>query len=163
MEKHGKHIIKLKIDEEKDLYDPFDPGKNLSNEVIGYIMKKAGNKNLLDTIHLQIISNQPVNENDVRTAISEGIKSTAKELQRKKKSTVFSQIRLLIIGVALIALSLFLSSRISTLFNTVLTTIGSFSIWESANNTIIKLPKLMLQNKVLKRLASESEISFLSD
>ena len=63
------HTVKLKIEEEKDLYDPFDPdGESLSGDVKAYIVDRMPERKLGDDIELQIIAAEPLDRERLKRA-----------------------------------------------------------------------------------------------
>lgn len=93
-----QYYINLKVEREQDLYNPFDPEKNLSEDVKGYIMNKLSNKH----------------------------------------------------------------GHSAVLF-TIITTVGTFSIWEGGNIWIMAGPELRLQQMIFKRLIKSADIEFISE
>lgn len=156
-----KHIINLKIEKEKDLYNPFDLEKNLNDSVKNYIIDRASDKSIQETIHIRIIHEEPVNEEDVKVAFLRWIENAKLEMKRKGHKNMVKQIWLFAIGLALISLSLYLQSRVSTLQFTVISTLGTFSIWEGASVWILQTPALNLNKLVFRRLTKAANIEFI--
>lgn len=92
-----KQFINLKIEKEQDLYNPFDPEKNLVS---------------------------------------------GSERRRDAKKDFVAQICLFGVGIILIALSIFLQDKVSPVHFAIISTLGTFSIWEGASIWIIRSPAL---------------------
>lgn len=55
------HTIKFKIDEEKDLYNPFDvDGILLSEDVKNYISGQLTSRKIGDHVEISIVSSNPI-------------------------------------------------------------------------------------------------------
>ena len=155
-----KQIIDLVIEKEKDLYNPFDLEKNLSEDVKTHIMKKAREKRLTD-VQIRIVYQEAVNEEDVRAAIFRWLDSAKEELKGKTRKNLVKMIWLFVFGIVVISLSIFLQSKINSLLFTIITTVGTFSIWEGANAWIIQGPDLRIQKRILNRIIDSTEIEFV--
>ena len=73
-----------------------------------------------------------------------------------------TQICLFVIGIILIALSIFLQEKVSPVHFAIISTLGTFSIWEGASIWIIRSPALRRQRKIFKRLEEAADIEFVS-
>ena len=156
------YIINLKIKTESDLYSPFDPEKSLNEDVKTYIIQKTTEKRPNEGVKIRIICPEPVNEQDVKNAISKWIDTSQMEMKRLARKNLVKMIWLFIIGIVLISLSLFLQPKISTLLFTIITTVGTFSIWEGASIWIIQGPDLRIRKKLFEHTINSTEIEFVS-
>lgn len=152
--------IHLKIEKESDLYNPFDPEKNISGDVTAYLMKKVLEESPREEVRIRISCPEPVCEEDVKAAFARWIDSSRTEMKRLSRKNLIKMVWLLLIGIALIALSLCLQSKISALLFTIITTVGTFSIWEGANVWILKGPDLFVRKKVFNRIIRSAGIEF---
>lgn len=157
-----KQIIPLKIEKENDLYNPFDTEKNLSEDVKNYIEGKIPYKAAKEDVIIRIIHEEPVSKEDVKAAFLRWIDASRAELERQSKKNLLMMLYLFAFGVVLIALSLFLQPKVSTLLFTFITTLGTFSIWEGASVWIIKGPALRIQKKIFQSIIKATEIEFIS-
>lgn len=157
-----KQIIPLKIERESDLYNPFDTEKNLSEDVKNYIENKIPYKTAKEDVIIRIIHSEPVNEEDVKAAFARWIDTSKAELKRLTKKNLLKMLCLFAFGIVLIALSLFLQPKVSTLLFTFITTLGTFSIWEGASVWIIQGPALRIQKKTFQSIIKATEIEFIS-
>ena len=143
--------IRIKIHDEADLYEPFDPdGSLLSEDVVSYFSRRFQERAVGEAASLRIISDVPVNE--------ERLEQNARE-QRKYS---LKQLYLVLIGLAFIALWLVLARTTEGIGSEVLSIIGSFAVWEAANIWIVEKPALRLSKHRLKGLA-DMEVLFSID
>ena len=154
--------IKLKIHDESDLYDPYDPDSTqIKDSVVAYLTKKYQGKEAGQGHRLCIISDQPVDEERVRDnihAYAEQELATAKRNYKKKTAI---QIYLMFIGLGFITLWLILAHRFEGMASQILSIIGTFSIWEASSIWILDKPSMKMTEARLKRL-TETEIVFYS-
>lgn len=125
-----KQYINLKIEKEKDLYNSFDPEKNLSEDVKGAFLR--------------------------------WFEVSGSEMQRDAKKDFVAQICLFVVGIILIALSLFLQDKVNPVHFAIISTLGTFSIWEGASVWIIRSPAHRRRRKIFKRLEEAADIEFVS-
>ncbi|MBR4728469.1 MAG: hypothetical protein IK080_11335 [Clostridia bacterium] len=154
--------FKLKISEESDLYCPFDPDQEiLSEEVIDYFTRVFLNKHrrLHEDYVIRIISDTPVNEARVKAAIQS-------EFDRQKDDLRFALRRLWVklfalaaLGVAFLALWLFLSSTLETVGVEVVSIMGWVCVWEATSIAVLQRPELHRMLLNIERLTG-SEIVF---
>ena len=56
------HEVKIRINEESDLYEPLSPDIELSSDGISYLEQKIDERNRGERVLFHIISAEPVNE-----------------------------------------------------------------------------------------------------
>ena len=152
--------IKVKIHEESDLYNTFDPdAAQLSDEVVSYILRKYQEKEREEKHCIHIISDTPVDEDRVWKNIHAYTKHEEEIIGREQQNSTAKQIRLFIIGIAFIAFWMFAASRTENIGVEVLSIIGSFAVWEAANIWIVERPTMRMNRRRLKKLM-ETEIKF---
>ena len=71
-----------------------------------------------------------------------------------------NSIRLLIIGILFIVIGISSSNHVNPVIAAIVSTIGSFSVWEASAEWIETLPALRKKEKVLKRIA-DAEIRYI--
>lgn len=153
--------IRIRIHEEMDLYHPLDPDqKLLCDDVISYLQRKynddsqAGRK-----MTIQIVSDQPVNEERVRSAFHDYVDHEYNSLVREQRRTRIRQLRLFLIGIFFIAIWLYFSMKKDNIFVEVLSIIGSFAVWEASDIWIVESPELRIRKRRTDRLHG-TEIRF---
>lgn len=154
--------IKLKINDEADLYNPLDPDcVLLSEDVSSYLNRKLSEKNFdpLEKNVIHIISSVPLDEERVRKNIVSYTESELKILSKKKKRSVIKQLWLFLLGVIFIALWLFLDSITENVIATVVCIVGWFAVWEAANIWLVENPEMRVRKLVLQRM-EKTEIVF---
>ena len=153
--------IFLRIEDEQNLYDPYDPfGSTINSSVSKYLMEKVLEKKSKDPVMLHIISNQPVDEDRVRDRIEQWFESEREAQKKQRRINGTKQLWFFLIGTLFIALSIILEMKIGVLWYTVLSTIGAFSMWEAASIWIIDNPVLLARKKIFKNLSNTMEVVF---
>ncbi len=153
--------IKLKIREESDLYNAFDPEKEiLSDEVSSFLRKKFSENTFpLEKIELKIISEKPLDQNRCKKNIKSYVENELNLLSRQKKRSLVKQIWLLALGMFFIALWIFLESITESVIATVVCIVGWFAVWEAANIWLVESPEMRIEKLRLQKM-QKTEIKF---
>ena len=152
--------IKIKVHEEADLYNDFDPDQvQLKDEVVSYITRKYQEKERTDQYCMHIISDVPVDEERVRRNFRKYVEEEVGIIKRDHKRSSMKQALLFIIGIIFIAIWAAMSSKTGVIILEVLSIIGSFAVWEAANVWIVDKPAMQLQQLRLKKMM-ETEVRF---
>lgn len=154
--------INLNIQNEDDLYNSFDSfGKSLSEDVISYIIDKSELVGVKDKIHINLISKLHLNEEQFKNAFHNYIREQNILLEKEKRANTIKQVIMLLVGIFFIGLSILLSSISKHIILEIISTLGSFSIWESAGSWLIESKKINVKKIKLNKL-SESYITISS-
>lgn len=152
--------IKIKVHEEADLYNAFDPDQvQLKDEVVSYITRKYQEKERTDQYCMHIISDVPVDEERVRSNFRKYVEEEVGIISRDHKRSSMKQVLLFVIGITFIAIWAAMSSKTGVIVLEVLSIIGSFAVWEAANVWIVDKPAMRIQQLRLKRM-KETEVRF---
>ncbi len=138
-------IVKIKIHEESDLYSPFDPDqKLLSEDVISYFTGNYMNvqRNNREKYQIHIISDTPVNEENVKNSIFEYCSREKDNIDFELKKMTSKTILLLSMGVIILAVWLLISARTENVSTEILSILGWITIWEGADIAILDRPEL---------------------
>ena len=155
-----EHEIKLKILSEEDLYQPYDPDhRTLNPDVLDYIEQKLKRLHHDERPVLRIQSDEPVDQDAVKSVFGNYLAEQSEELEREKKLNHVRQLRMLAIGISFITLWLIVSSRSEGVGAEVLSIIGSFAIWEATNIWLIDSPHVRIKKRIID-LLSRIEIRF---
>lgn len=155
------YVIKLKIKDEEDLYDPFAYEEELlSDDVKSYVIERLAKRDLGERAEIHIISPAPLNQGRIKRAFYTWIDEEEEAIKREFRRNMVQQLWLFAIGVAFIALSLLVESKVSVVWFTVLSTIGAFSMWEAASIWILQNPMLRLRRRVNRKIKNNGEIKF---
>ncbi len=153
------HTINLNIENEKELYNPFDTEADfLSEDIKSYITNRMGDKSIGEEVKIRIISPCSVNQERIKKAFHKWVDEEENAIKKEFRRNFVQQIWMFAIGVVFIALSLFLENKIGVVWYTVLSTIGAFSMWEAASIWIIQNPKLRLRRRTVKKIRSDTVI-----
>lgn len=155
------HIIEIKLEKEEDLYHPLDPnGRLLSDEAKAYLYDRLLEKRLGDEIELHVLSDGPVDQNKVETAVWLWADTELESMRRESKRNILKQVRLIVFGLIFITASLVLKEKIPTIWVTVLATVGSFSIWEATSIMLVQNPRIRNRRLKLRWLKEHMNIVF---
>ena len=153
------HTIKFKIDEEKDLYNPFDVDDILlSEDVKNYISGQLTSRKIGDQVEILIISQKPIDKEKVEKAFYQWIADEEMDIKREFRKNLLQQFWMFGIGVLFIALSLAFEDKVGMVWYTVLSTIGAFSMWEAASIWIIQNPKLRMRKRITTAIGEHAVV-----
>ncbi|MBQ8668128.1 MAG: hypothetical protein IJ661_08080 [Lachnospiraceae bacterium] len=151
--------VKIRVEDESELYHSFDPEQQLINgDVIDYILEKIREKDIHDKLSIHIICQNEVNIENVRNAFAQYIRSNKTALKKEQKRNNIKQLWMFVIGVIAISLSLMLSGHVPELLSEIVSTVGAFSLWEAASIWIVENPVIRLK-KARLRILSNTEVS----
>ena len=155
-----KYEIQLNIENEEQLYNSFDKfNKTLSDDVYSYINNRIEFAHITDKIEIKINSNDKIDNDNFSQSYNNYIDEQIMLAEKERKFNTTKQIWLLCVGVWFIIFSLIFSEKINVIFLEIVSTIGSFSIWESANSWLIESKVIKGKKIRLKRLKG-AEINF---
>ena len=155
--------MKIKIDNENELYNSFDKfDETLSEDLISYINNKEEIASIKEKEDIEIISLVKIDENKFKNAFCKYCNEQLILINRKQKINRTKQIWLLIIGILFIIFSITLTDRINVIILEIISTIGSFSIWESANSWLLQSKTLKFSKLRIVKLKN-SEVRFINN
>ncbi len=157
----SNRIIKLRLKTENDLYNPLDPDRTvLSSEVKEYLSERFQERRRGDSVELRILSEEALDQNAVRTALKNWVDAEKQAMKISNRKSLMAQTILFIFGFLLILSSILLSGKIPAIWEAVLSTIGSFSIWEASGRWMIRRPQLNAKRIILEQLSDHTTIVF---
>lgn len=154
-----RHEIKLKIQDETELFSPLDPDQNMLSEDVteyfrrNYIHKHRRRKEEC-TIH--IFTDTPVDEEKVKKKIRNYYIQEMEDISYELKKLTMKGIILGIVGAAVLVLWLFLSGSDSVNVE-ILSIVGWVGIWEATDIFVLERPELSLTKRHLMTMR-EAEI-----
>ena len=152
--------MKIKIDNENELYNPFDKfEETLSEDLISYINNKEEIISIKEKENIEIISTKKIDEDKFKKSFEKYCDEQLILINRQQKINRTKQIGMLIVGIIFIIFSILLTDKISIIILEIISTIGSFSIWESANSWLLQ-SKAIKFNKLRTMKLKNSEIKF---
>ena len=150
--------IRVKIDREEDLYCGFDEaGLTLSDDVLEYITKSLEDRRRGEKLRLNFVSGLDLDEDRLERAIGLYMQSVERSVKRLRRSSWLNSLRLLAIGVVFIVLGLVFTDRMGAVAAAIVSTIGSFSVWEAANVWIQEFPAIRAKERAVSFL-KQSEL-----
>lgn len=152
--------MKVKIDDEHELYNSFDQfDETLSEDLISYINNKEEISSIKEKEIIEIISTKKIDENKFKKAFEKYCDEQLIVINRQQKINRTKQIGMLMVGIVFIIFSILLADKINIIILEIISTIGSFSIWESANSWLLQ-SKAIKFNKLKAIKLKNSEIKF---
>lgn len=148
-------LLPVCIRSEQELYSEFDPsGQILSSSLRDYLSDYIEDRNVGEDVHIAIHSAQEPDMERFQEAYTSFIDRLIERNRKEANRFKFDSIRLLVIGVIFVAAGILLSGHINQVLAVIISTIGSFSIWEASAVWIKTLPNLRAKKMLLKKLAS---------
>ena len=152
--------MKVKINNEHELYNSFDQfDETLSEDLVSYINSKEEIASIKEKGVIEIISEKKIDENKFKKAFEKYCDEQLIIINRQQKINRTKQIGMLMVGILFIIFSILLADKINIIILEIISTIGSFSIWESANSWLLQ-SKAIKFNKLKAIKLKNSEIKF---
>lgn len=155
--------IILVVEDEKSLYTNFSPEAEFDHDVKEYIKSKIAGEEDNKSVQLTVVSQDPLDEEKFRSAVSNWISDEKKVLRQSEKNTTRLFFGLLVFGSIMILLSSVLVSRFTVLQNTLIPIMGSVSLTRAVRTLIIDVPKVRAQKWIFKEMEKNNVVSFEYD
>ena len=150
--------IRVKIDREEDLYCGFDEtGLTLNDDVLVYITNALEDRRAGEKLRLCFVSALDLDEDRLERAIGRYMQGIERSVKRLKRRSWLNSLRLLAIGVIFIILGLVFTDKMGAVAAAIVSTIGSFSVWEAANVWIQEFPAIRAKERAVAFL-KQSEL-----
>ena len=144
----SEYTIKVKISDETELYNGYDPdGLTLNEGMLDYIKSFSSKCRKADRVLIEFVSSIPLNEDNLRMAFKIMLDNEAEKLKQEKMRNNIKQLWMFGIGCLFILVGILLGSHVGELTAVILSTIGSFSLWEAAAIWIVENPKNRLKQR----------------
>ena len=144
--------IILVVEDEKSLYTNFSPEAEFDHDVKEYIKSKIAGEEDNKSVQLTVVSQDPLDEEKFRSAVSNWISDEKKVLRQSENNTTRLFFGLLVFGSIMILLSSVLVSRFTVLQNTLIPIMGSVSLTRAVRTLIIDVPKVRAQKWIFKEM-----------
>ena len=148
-------MILLKIRNEHDLYNRFDPAQTrLSEDVYGYIKTCYEEIPLAERkdVVLRIQTDESVNEKTVKTLLNGAVDRELASMDKKLRENRVKMTRLYIIGIVLILIGFALALSLDQLILEVISIVGSMAVKDAATIQIENNPEIKLRKRLLEQL-----------
>ena len=157
----GEFIIPVYIDDEQDIYSRFDPdGLTFGSELIDYLTDYLEDRGFGEKVTLQIHATEKFDAKRFETAYRNFIDKHKGRVEREIKLRTANAIRLMIIGVAFVIIGLVFAKGMNQVLAFIISTTGSFSVWQSAAIWIELLPVLRKKKIIIYKLLN-SELRYM--
>lgn len=149
----SEFVIPIRIRDEQALYAPFDPaGLSFSGKFTDYLSGAIPDRKPGERVLFEITSDGPFDGERFQNAYALLISTLRRRNRRDMAKCHLSAVRLLLIGILFIMIGLALAPKLKEILAAIISTIGSFSVWEAAARWIETLPALIRKEKVLNVL-----------
>ena len=156
----GQSNIWLVVDDEQALYTPFSPENEFSEAAKQYIRSKIATKDIRHSISLTVMSRDPLNKERFRSAVSNWVRDEKAIFQKTRKELIRMLVERLILGSALILLSLALQKQFEVLKYSLIPVMSSLALSKAAGVLILDLPTNARYIKLLKVIEENSATTF---
>jgi hypothetical protein len=160
MENKDQKYITLVVDDEQYLYLPFSPEPEFSNSVKSYIRSKASVDNHRENIHLRVVSQEPLDEERFRTAMSNWGKDEKAVMDVEMKDTMRMLIGTLIFGTIMILLSLMTEARFEVAKYSLMPIIGSLALGKAAEILVFSFPTFGVKKRLITEMGKGTSVTF---
>ena len=150
--------IRIKIAEEQDLYNPFSPDDELSDDVKSYIATQVEKITTPDTVHFTIVAPEKPDLERLDRARIRWNEELQESVKREKKMNLIKQLWFVGIGAFFIIADLMLQDYLNTILEVALSTFGAFCLEEVAYIWIVDNPLLQMKKRVLSFLVKTEKI-----
>ncbi len=152
--------ININVNDEKELYNTFDKyNETLSEDLLSYINDKNELLNLKENILIEIIMATNIDEKRFIDCFENYCNNRLELVEIEERINITKMLYLLMIGMMFIMFSMILNNKVNIIILEIISTIGSFSIWESANSWFIER-KVIRLNKLKSLRLKNSKIIF---
>lgn len=157
----NEFAIPLCVRDESSLYASFDPsGLKFSSELADYLEDYAQDRLPGEKVCVRITAETEPDMGRFETAYKGFFRQLTVRNRREMLKSNLRALRLLVIGILFIILGLACAAWIKEVPAAVISTIGSFSVWEASAEWIETLPVLRKRDRILKIL-SDAGISYV--
>ena len=156
-----KNELKLKIHEESDMFSPCDPDQSLlSDDVLSVLGRTFIHKHrrLKEDYAIRIISDTPVNEENVRQKIKDYFMREKEDIEFAIRILSKKAICFALLGAVFLGLWYYLSV-LKGVDSELLCIVGWVGFWEATDIYIMDRPELLKTRYHLNKLI-ESEVTF---
>lgn len=156
-------VIPIRVSNESVLYDTFDPsGKKLSEELNTYLMDMLEDRRMGESVCLELVGNRSVNIERFRHSYTQYIDELIQRNKKERLRQSANALRLLLIGIVFVMIGLIFARSMGEVTAAIVSTIGSFAIWEASAIWIEKMPLLTARDRQLAALA-DAEIRYCQE
>lgn len=151
-------VLPICVDDERALYDEFDPtDQRLSDAFKGYLEDFIEDRKPGEGVRLELTCSNGFDMERFRRAYRLHIDKLRQRNRRQRARKTASALRLLGIGVAFVLIGIAFARNMGEVTAAIVSTVGSFSIWEASAVWIEEMPVIAARERILAMLG-EAEI-----
>ena len=142
--------VPVRVALESDLYEPFDPsGRALSSGLQAYLASFVEDREIGQEVRVELTCGRAIDERRFQEACLGHLDGLARRCGAQRKKRAANALRLLAIGIVFVVAGLALAGKIGPVPAAIISTVGSFSIWEAAAIWLEDIPSLRKRERVL--------------
>ncbi|MDO4866788.1 MAG: hypothetical protein Q4C10_09530 [Clostridia bacterium] len=146
-------VIPICVGDGRVLYDEFDPAEQrLSDAFKGYLEDFIEDRKPGEGVRLELTGSKDFDLERFRRAYRLHIDKLRQRNHRDRARKTASALRLLGIGVVFVLIGIAFSRSMGEVVATIVSTVGSFAIWEASAVWIEELPVITARERVLAML-----------
>ena len=105
-------------------------------------------------------SPEQLNEEKFLSAVRQWIRDDKESMRTERKKDMVMQTYFGLLGIGFLLLEIILEGKASIVWQTVISAVSGFSLWEVVNIWIFQFPVLRLRKKVLEKITKKTKIRF---
>ena len=153
--------IKLRVQSEEWLYQTLDPEEAcFTDEIRSYIYGKMVRQIKQKDHEIIVQSPEQLNEEKFLSAVRQWIRDDKESMRTERKKDMVMQTYFGLLGIGFLLLEIILEGKASIVWQTVISAVSGFSLWEVVNIWIFQFPVLRLRKKVLEKITKKTKIRF---
>lgn len=146
-------VIPICVDDGRALYDEFDPAdQRLSDAFKDYLEDFIEDRKPGEGVRLELTCSNGFDMERFRRAYRLHIDKLRQRNRRQRARRTASALRLLGIGVTFVLIGITFTKNMGEVVAAIVSTVGSFSIWEASAVWIEEMPMITARERVLAML-----------
>ena len=144
-------VIKVHVENEKDLYEIFDEDqKTLNGALIRYLERQHNRNRHGDIPTIRFISEDRLDEARLKAALVSTVETAIEENRQQRRRARWSELYLFLLGLVSIVLGIALTNVTGIVYLQLLSLTAAFAIKEAASVQFLTIPKLKLEARRLR-------------
>ena len=153
-------VIPVHVDDERMLYDSLDPsGLRLSDSFISYLQDFIEDRKPGESVRLELTGNTMMDTERFRKSYQMCVEKLQRRNRRERVKQSANAVRLLVIGIAFVLIGIAFTRNMGEVIAAIVSTVGSFSIWEASAIWIEAIPEITAKGRILVSLR-KAQIAF---
>ena len=144
-------VIKVHVENEKDLYEKFDEDQKILNGALVSYLERQHNQNKHGVVPMiRFVTSVPLNKEKLKEALLTTVEQAEENVRVKRRRARWNELYLFLIGLACILLGIVLAEKTGVVYLQLLSLTAGFAIKEAATIQFLTLPKIKLEERRLR-------------